>query len=77
MAMDRVALVAWCWFLLWTGMGVAIGTLLETPWTGALLGFFSALLGTLAWPWIMPEAINAWMNQEWSEEWPQSRRTHG
>ena len=56
MAMDRVALVAWFWFAFWTGLGVALGMLLETPGTGALLGFFFSLFGTFTWPWIMPEA---------------------
>jgi hypothetical protein len=62
--MDRVAVVAWCWFVVLTGLGEALGSLFGTPWMGTLLGFFSALFGTFAWPWLLPEAINAWMNQD-------------
>jgi hypothetical protein len=61
--MDRVAIVAWCWFIVWIGLGYAIGGLiLGTPLTGAVTGFWFALLATLAWPWVMPERINAWMD---------------
>jgi hypothetical protein len=61
--MDRVAIVAWCWFVLWVVFGYATGTLLfNTPWTGALSGFAFALLATFAWPWVMPERINNWMD---------------
>jgi hypothetical protein len=75
MAMDRVALVACCWFVLWTGLGVVFGKLVGTPGTGTLLGFFFALFSTFAWPWIMPAAINTWMNHDWRDEWRASRRT--
>jgi hypothetical protein len=77
MAMDRVALVAWCWFVFWTGLGVILGKLLEAPGTGTLLGFFFALFSTFAWPWIMPEAINKWMNSDRRDAWRMSRRSRG
>lgn len=61
--MDRVAIVAWSWFILWTASGYLAGALLfETPWTGALVGFLAALVGTFTWPWVMPERINQWMD---------------
>jgi hypothetical protein len=63
--MDRVAIVASCWFILWVVLGLAIGSVgFNTPWTGGLTGFAFALLAMLAWPWIMPEPINAWMDEE-------------
>jgi hypothetical protein len=61
--MDRIALVAWCWFLLWAGLGYAVGALaFAMPRTGALSGFWVALAAIFAWPWIMPEAVNDWMD---------------
>jgi hypothetical protein len=62
MYVDRVALVALCWFVLWTAIGIAIGVLFGTPGTGAVSGFVFALLATLAWPWLMPDSINDWMD---------------
>lgn len=78
MAMDRVAVVAWCWFVLLTLAGAAVGALIGTPGTGAICGFIVALFATFAWPWIMPETVTEWMNSdshsEWGHGWPQSRR---
>ncbi|MGZ4988844.1 MAG: hypothetical protein ACXWBP_12415 [Limisphaerales bacterium] len=59
---DRVAVVALCWFALWTGLGVAVGSVVGGPTTGAVNGFFFALLALTAWPWIMPDSIENWMN---------------
>lgn len=59
---DRVAVVAFCWFVLWTGVGVAVGSVVGEPRTGAVNGFFFALLALSAWPWIMPESIENWMD---------------
>lgn len=59
---DRVAVVAVCWFVVWIAVGITIGVLLDTPGTGAVSGFFFALLATLAWPWLMPDSINDWMD---------------
>jgi hypothetical protein len=81
MTMDRVAVVAWCWFLLWTMAGTAMGALLGTPGTGAICGFLVALFAVFAWPWVMPQAINEWMNSDqdsdWSHGWPGARRHRG
>jgi hypothetical protein len=73
--MDRIALVALCWFLFWTGLGVVTGKLLGMPGTATLLGFLFALFSTFAWPWIMPEAISNWMNHGWAGTWRPSQRT--
>jgi hypothetical protein len=76
MAMDRVALVALCWFVVLTGGGAAMGTLfaIPIPGTGAIVGFLLALFGLFAWPWIMPEAVSRWMNRDWTDDLPMSRR---
>ena len=47
---------------LWIGFGIAIGLLFGTPGTGAISGFWFALLATLAWPWLMPDSITNWMD---------------
>jgi hypothetical protein len=62
--MDRVAIVAFCWFALWIVLGTLGGALLSIPVTGSVLGFFFALLATPAWPWVMPEAVNEWMDDQ-------------
>jgi len=59
---DRVAIVAFCWFVLGIGVGIAVGSTVGGPTTGAVNGFFFALLALSAWPWIMPESIESWMN---------------
>jgi hypothetical protein len=62
--MDRLALIAWCWFVLLVGLGLAVGDRVGAPATGALLGFFFALFGTFAWPWVLPKAIHAWIDHD-------------
>jgi hypothetical protein len=63
MAMDRVAIVALGWFAFWIALGYSTGTLLfSSPGTGTVLGLGFALLATPAWPWVMPETINDWMD---------------
>jgi hypothetical protein len=63
MAMDRVAIVALGWFAFWIALGTSSGTLLfSSPGAGTVLGFGFALLATSAWPWVMPETINDWMD---------------
>ena len=59
---DRVAFVAFCWFVLFVGAGIAIGSLVDAPRTGAVDGFFLALLSLGTWPVIMPQAIDNWMD---------------
>jgi hypothetical protein len=59
--MDRVALVAFCWFAFWTGMGTLVGRLLDTPGTFIIVGFVFALATVFAWPWVLPERLQRWM----------------
>jgi hypothetical protein len=61
--MDRVALVAWGWFLGWTGFGWIVGRMLEVPGTFTVTGFIVALLTVFAWPWVLPERLNRWMSR--------------
>ena len=61
--MDRVALVAVCWFVGWTVAGMIVGRLLEVPGTFTVLGFILALLTVFAWPWVLPERLNRWMSE--------------
>jgi hypothetical protein len=60
--MDRVALVAICWFVFWTTGGIVLGRYLEIPGTVAISGFIFALVSVFAWPWILPESLNRWMD---------------
>ena len=61
--MDRVAIVALGWFAFCIALGYSSGTLLfSSPGTGTVLGFGFALLATPAWPWVIPETINDWMD---------------
>ncbi len=59
---DRVALVALLWFAFWTGAGDAVGHWFKTPGTGMVLGFVFALFTVLAWPLVMPRAVDDWMH---------------
>ena len=59
---DRVALVAFCWFVLFIGGGIALGSIVDAPRTGAVDGFFLALLALGVWPVVMPDAVENWMN---------------
>lgn len=60
---ERIALVGLIWFLGFTIGGDQIGRVLfSTPGTGATLGFFLALLLLMAWPFIMPNALQRWMH---------------
>jgi hypothetical protein len=61
--MNRVPLVALCWFAFWTGAGAILGRVLETPGTYTVLGFVFALLSMFAWPWILPDRLNEWMDE--------------
>jgi hypothetical protein len=60
--MDRVAFVAILWFVFWTATGVVLGRVLDTPGTFTIAGFIFALLSVFAWPWILPERLNRWMD---------------
>ncbi len=67
--MDRVAIVAWGWFVGFVALGYATGNLLfATPWTGGLVGFLFALVGSLMWPFVLPDRVNDWMDDR--PAWP-------
>jgi hypothetical protein len=59
---DRVALVTVCWLGFWTAVGWVAGRLLETPGTFVAVGFFFAIVTIFAWPWVLPDRLNEWMN---------------
>ena len=58
---DRVALVAWLWFIFWVVGGDLIGRWFAMPGTGMVAGFLLALVMVPAWPWLMPEFVDDWM----------------
>ena len=59
---DRVALVAWAWFILWTVGGDVVGRWLNMPGTGVVFGFLLALVTVFLWPWLLPSFIDEWMH---------------
>ena len=61
-AMPKIALAPLFIIVLGIGIGIAVGSAVGGPTTGAVNGFFFALLALSAWPWIMPESIENWMN---------------
>ena len=68
--MRRVAVVAGCWFLFWMALGAIIGGLSGGPradvakgiYFGAFNGTLWAVLTSFAWPWIMPDSVERWMD---------------
>jgi hypothetical protein len=60
--MDRVAIVTVLWFVFWTAAGVGMGRLLDIPGTFTVAGFVFAVVSVFAWPWILPERLNNWMD---------------
>lgn len=61
--MDRIALVAFLWFVGWTVAAFEVGKVaFNAGISGALLGFMLALLTAFAWPWIMPRPVDDWMH---------------
>jgi hypothetical protein len=60
--MDRVAFVTICWFVFWTAAGFLLGRFLEVPGTFTVAGFIFALVAVFAWPWVLPESLNRWMD---------------
>ena len=60
--MDRVALVAICWFAFWTTVGVVLGRYMEMPGFGGIYGFGFALVSVFAWPWVLPNRLQDWMD---------------
>jgi hypothetical protein len=59
---NRVVLFLTFWLAVWIGVGAAIGALFGTPGTGAVDGFVFAIVTTFLWPWIMPSALDQWMD---------------
>ena len=63
--MLRVSAVLTLWIALWIAVGAGLGyAVFGTPITGTVSGFFFALVTTFAWPWILPEILNKWMDGE-------------
>ena len=69
--MGRIAIVAGCWYLLWIAIAAVFTGLTSGPsrgiadalYFGLLHGAWLALLTSFAWPWIMPERIDHWMDR--------------
>jgi hypothetical protein len=70
MDMGRVAIVAACWFAFWMALGSIVGGLTGGPgggvtngiYFGAFNGAWWAVLTSFAWPWIMPDSVERWMD---------------
>jgi len=68
--MGRIVIVAGCWYLLWIAIAAAFVGLTGGPsrgiadalYFGLLHGAWLALVTSFAWPWIMPERVNRWMD---------------
>ena len=68
--MQHVAVVAGIWFVFWIIVGAVIGGLSGGAhggvqngiYFGAFDGAWLALLSSFAWPWVLPERINRWMD---------------
>ena len=68
--MGRLIFVAGCWFAFWMTVGAAVGGLTGAPhggvangiYFGAFNGAWFAVLASFAWPWVMPNAIERWMD---------------
>jgi hypothetical protein len=61
--MNRVPLVALCWFALWTGAGSALGRYLDIPGTFTAAGFVLGVVSVFAWPIILPDRLQDWMDE--------------
>lgn len=68
--MGRVAIVAGCWFAFWMTVGSVVGGLTGGPgggvtngiYFGAFNGAWWAVLTSFAWPWILPDSLERWMD---------------
>ena len=63
--MGRIFLVAGLWFLFWMSVGLFISVAakgIDGLTAGLMNGAWIATLTSFAWPWIMPESINRWMD---------------
>jgi hypothetical protein len=69
--MGRVAIVAGCWYLLWIAIVAVYAGLTSGPsreiahalYFGLLHGAWLALVTSFAWPWILPDRIDRWMDR--------------
>ena len=69
--MGRIAIVAGCWYLIWIAIVAIYIGFTNGPSRGAahafyfglLHGAWLALLTSFAWPFVMPERINRWMDE--------------
>ena len=61
--MNRVPLVLLLWFAFWIGGGVALGRFLEIPGTFTIAGFVLGFLLLFAWPMILPDRLQDWMDE--------------
>ncbi len=51
------------WLALWMGVGAVIGHLFfYTLWTGVANGLVFGVATTLLWPWILPRALDDWLD---------------
>jgi hypothetical protein len=68
--MGRIAIVAACWFAFWMTVGSVVGGLTGGPgggvsngiYFGAFNGAWWAVLTSFAWPWILPDRLERWMD---------------
>jgi hypothetical protein len=59
----RVVILLTLWLALWMVLGAFVGQFLfYTFWTGVVNGFVFAVVTTLLWPWILPPAVDRWMD---------------
>lgn len=71
MGLGRVAIVIGLWFAFWMIAGSALGGLTAGDggemqngiYYGAFNGAIFAFLASFAWPWIMPSALDRWMDR--------------
>ena len=63
--MGRVFLVAGLWFAFWMSVGLFFAVAVkgfDGLSAGLMNGAWIATLTSFAWPWIMPESVNRWMD---------------
>ena len=61
----RVVLFLTLWLAFWAGVGVFVGSLFGTLGTGGVTGFMFGVATTLLWPWVLPRAVDNWMDDNW------------
>jgi len=66
----QVAVLFTGWLVFWMVVGTFVGIFgFEVPWAGTVDGFLFAVLATFAWPWIMPQFIDDWMDDNYAPTW--------